>query len=39
MSVVRYFILVVVKIKKRSERSQRFPSNSSEVKRHNECSQ
>ena len=39
VSVVRYFILIVVKVKQRSERSQRFPFNSSEVKQRSECSQ
>ena len=33
MSVFRDFILIVVKVKQRGERSQRFPFNSSEVKR------
>ena len=32
MSVVRYFILIVVKVKQRSERGHRFPFNSSDVK-------
>ena len=32
VSVVRYFILIVMKVKQRSERSQRFRFNSSEVK-------
>ena len=31
MSVVRDFILIVVKVKQRIERSQRFPFNNSEV--------
>ena len=31
MSVVRYLILIVVKVKQSSERSQRFPFNSSEI--------
>ena len=49
MSVVRDFILTVVKkdslvsvvseVKQRSERSQRFPFNSSEAKHRSECSQ
>ena len=39
VSVVRYFILIVVKVKQRSERSQRFPFNSSEVKHRSERSQ
>ena len=39
MSIVRYFILIVVKVKQRSERSQRFPFNSSEVKHRSERSQ
>ena len=39
VSVVRYFILIVVKVKQRSERSQRFPFNSSEVKQRSERSQ
>ena len=30
MSVVTYFILILVKVKQRSELSQRFPFNSSE---------
>ena len=38
VSVVRYFILIVVKVKQCSERSQRFPFNSSEVKQRSECS-
>ena len=37
--VVRYFILVVVKLKQRSERSQRFHFDSSEVRQWSECSQ
>ena len=32
MSVVRDFILIVLKVKQRSERNQRFPFNSSDVK-------
>ena len=39
VSVVRYFILIVVKVKQRNERSQRFTFNSSEVKQRSECSQ
>ena len=39
MSIVRYFILIVVKVKQRSERSQRFPFGSSEVKQRSEHSQ
>ena len=39
VSIVRYFILIVLKAKQHSERSQRFPFNSSEVKQHSECSQ
>ena len=39
VSVVRYFILIVVKVKQRSECSQRFPFNSSEVKQRSERSQ
>ena len=39
VSVVRYFILIVVKVKQRSERSQIFSLNSSEVKERSECSQ
>ena len=39
VSVVKYFILIVVKVKQRSERSQRFPFNSSEVKQRSERSQ
>ena len=31
MSLVRDFILIVMKVKQRSQRSQRFPFNSSEV--------
>ena len=38
-SVVRYFILIVVKVKERSECSERFPVNSSEIKQDSECSQ
>ena len=39
VSVVRDFILILVKVKQRSERSQGFPFNSSEVKQRGECSQ
>ena len=39
MSVVRDFILIVVKVKQHRECSQRFPFNSSEVKQLNERSQ
>ena len=39
VSVVRYFILIVVKVKQRSQRSQIFHFNSSEVKQRSECSQ
>ena len=39
MSVVRCFILIVAKVKQRSERSQIFYVNSSEVKQRSECSQ
>ena len=39
MSVVGDFILIVVKVKQLSERSQRFPCNSSEVKHRSERSQ
>ena len=38
-SAVRYFILIVVKVKERSESSQRFSFNGSEVKQRSECSQ
>ena len=38
-SVVRYFILIVVKVKQRSERSQRFQSNSGDINQRSECSQ
>ena len=38
-SVVRYFILIVVKVKEHSECSQRFPVNSSDIKQGSECSQ
>ena len=38
-SVVRYFILIVKKVKERSERSQRFPFNSSEERQFSERSQ
>ena len=36
--VLKYFILIVVRVKHRSERSQRFLFNSSEVKQRRECS-
>ena len=39
MGVVRYFILIVVKIKHRSERSQIFNFSSSEVKQPSERSE
>ena len=39
VSIVRDFILIVVKVKQRSERSQTSPFNRSEVKQRNECSQ
>ena len=39
MSIVRDFILIVVKIKQHSERSQRFHFGSSEVKQHSQRSQ
>ena len=39
MSVVGDFILIVVKVKQRSDRSRRFPFNSSEVKQRSECRQ
>ena len=39
VSVVRYFILIVVKVKQRSQRSQIFHFNSSEVKQRSGCSQ
>ena len=39
VSVVRYFIFIVVKIKQRSKRSDIFPFNSSEEKQRFECSQ
>ena len=38
-SVVKYFILIVVKVKERSERSQRFPFNSTEERQYSERSQ
>ena len=38
VSVVRDFVLIVVKVKQRSEHSQRLPFNSSEVKEQSECS-
>ena len=37
--VVKYFILMVVQVKERSERSQRFLFNSSEERQHSERSQ
>ena len=37
--IVSDIILIVVKVKQRSERSQRSPFNRSEVKQRNECSQ
>ena len=39
VSIVRDFILIVVKLKQLSERSERSPFNRSEVKQRNECSQ
>ena len=39
VSVVIYFILIVVKVKQRSERSQRFPFNWSEERHRSERSQ
>ena len=39
VSVVRYFILIVVKVKQLYERSQRFSFDSTEVKQGSECSQ
>ena len=39
VSEVRDYILIVVKLKKRSERSLRLPYNNSQVKHRNECSQ
>ena len=39
VSVVRDFVLIVAKIKQRSECSQRLPFNSSVVKQRSECSQ
>ena len=39
VTLVRYLILIVVKVKQCSERSQRFLFNSSEVKQRSECSQ
>ena len=38
-SVVKYFILIVVKVKERSERSQRSPFNSTEERQYSERSQ
>ena len=39
MSIVRGFILIVVKVKECIERGQIFPFSSSEVIQHSECSQ
>ena len=39
MSLVRDLILIVVKVKHRSERSQIFNFSNSELKRRSECSQ
>ena len=39
MSVVRDFNLIVVKVGQRSERSQRFPFNGSQVRQCTGCSQ
>ena len=39
MSVVKDFIFTIMKVKHRSECSQRFSCNSSEVKQRSECSQ
>ena len=39
MSVVTDIILIIVKVKQRSECSERFPLNSSEVKQRSELSQ
>ena len=39
MSIVRDFILIVVKVKQHSERSQRYHFKSSKVKQRNERSQ
>ena len=39
MSVVTDFILIIMKVKQRSECSERFPFNSSEVKQRSELSQ
>ena len=36
---MKNYTLIVVKVKEPSERSQRFPYNSSEVKHRSECSQ
>ena len=38
-SIVSDITLIVMKVKQRSERSQRSPFNRSEVKQRNECSQ
>ena len=39
VSVVKYFILTVVKVKERSEWTQRFSFDSTEVKQRSECTQ
>ena len=39
MSVVRDFILIVVNVRQRSKRSQKFSFNSSEIKQRSERSQ
>ena len=39
VSLVRYFLLILAKVKQRSECSQRFQFDSSEVKQLNEGSQ
>ena len=39
VGVVRDFILIVVKVKQHSQRSQWFPFDSSEEKQRSECSQ
>ena len=38
MIKVRRFILIVDKVKQRSEYSQRFPFNNTEIKQHKACS-
>ena len=38
-SIVSDITLILMKVKQRSERSQRSPFNRSEVKQRNECSQ